>query len=264
MPSKCRGDVKQENVNNLNVTLQVKHELLDSNGVDVDSLNSSCNKSVHFLLLKNEANTSLSISCDIAHNMNHVDQTGRLQNACPMLRAAHFGFTKLGLSSRYKLADFSHKLPASSFEKWTVQAFDIVKRMGLPNYRGACIEVNTSLNLDVWHYILKDPQLFDYLRFGFPLSINYDMFSHNSEIANHASATNFPQDVDIYIRTELQHNALAGPLKTMPFKPFHCFSLLSHPKEGDSGRIIVNLSYPLGNSVNSNIPAGTRLEMSLI
>ena len=170
-----------------------------------------------------------------------------------MLRAAHFGFTKLGLSSRYKLADFSHKLPASSFEKWTVQAFDIVKRTGLPNYRGACIEVNTSLNLDVWHYILKDPQLFDYLCFGFPLSINYDMFCHNSEIANHASATNFPQDVDIYIRTELQHNALAGPLKTMPFKPFHCFSLLSHPKEGDSGRIIVNLSYPLGNSVNSNI-----------
>ena len=98
-----------------------------------------------------------------------------------------------------------------------------------------------------------DPQLFDYLRYGFPLSVNYAMFCHNSDVANHASATNFPQDVDIYIQTELQHNALVGPFKTMPFKPLHCSPLLSRPKEGDSRRIIVNLSYPLGNSVNSSI-----------
>ena len=39
----------------------------------------------------------------------------------------------------------------------------------------------------------------------------------------------------------------------MPFEPFHCSPLLSCPKEGDSQRIIVNLSYPEGNSVNSNI-----------
>ena len=120
MPSKCRGDINQENVNSLNVTLSVKHDVLDSNDVEVDSINNSCNESVHSLLLENEANTSVSISRDIAYNMNHVDQTGRLQNACPMLRAAHIGFTKLGLLSRYKLVDFSHKLPASSSEKWTL------------------------------------------------------------------------------------------------------------------------------------------------
>ena len=79
------------------------------------------------------------------------------------------------------------------------------------------------------------------------------MFCHNSEIANHASVTNFPQDMDLYIQTELQHHALVGPFKTMPFKPFHCSSLLSRPKDGDSQRIIVNLSYCEGNSVNSNI-----------
>ena len=79
------------------------------------------------------------------------------------------------------------------------------------------------------------------------------MFCHNSEIDNHVSATNFPNEVDIYIRTELQHNALAGLFKTMPFKPLHYPPLLSCPKEGDSQRIIENLSYPLGNSVNSCI-----------
>ena len=50
-----------------------------------------------------------------------------------------------------------------------------VKRTGVLNYKTACVEVNTSLHLDTWYYILKeyhDPQLFDYLRFGFPLSVN--------------------------------------------------------------------------------------------
>ena len=101
--------------------------------------------------------------------MNHVDQTGSLQNACPILQAAYFGFTKLGLSSRYRLADFSHKLPAPSFEKWTLQAHDSVKRTGLPNYKAAHIEVNTSLNLDVWHYKeYHDPQLFGLFALRFP------------------------------------------------------------------------------------------------
>ena len=151
---------------------------------------------------------------------------------------------------------FLTKFSASSFEEWTLRAHDIVRRMGLPNYKGVTIEVNISLNRDVWHYILKEyhgPQLFDYLCFGFPLNVNYGTFWYNSEIANHASATNFPQDVDIYIQTELQHNTLTGPFKTMPFKPFHCSPLLSRPQEGDSRRIIVNLSYSEGNSAHSNI-----------
>ena len=57
----------------------------------------------------------LSDSVNMVDNTNGVDRTGSLQNACPLLRPAHFGFVKLGVSSRYRLADFSHKLPASSF-----------------------------------------------------------------------------------------------------------------------------------------------------
>ena len=198
----------------------------------------------------------LSDSVNMVDNVNNVDRTGSLQNACPLLRPARFGFVKLGMSSRYRLADRSHKLPASSFSDWTVRAHEFVKRTGVPNYKEARIEVNTNLHLQAWYSILKDyhdPQLFDYLRFGFPLSVNYDTFQYNSEVANHASATNFPKDVNIYIQTELHYNALAGPFKTMPFKQLHCSPLLSRPKEGDSRRIIVNLSYPEANSVNSNI-----------
>ena len=123
--------MNQENVK----SLIVKHDMLNLNNEVFDSCNSSCNDDADSFLVENEVNF-LSVPCDIEHNMNHVDQTGRLQNACPILQTAHFGFTKLGLSSRYKLADLSHKLLASSFEKWTLQAHEVVKRTGLPNYKG--------------------------------------------------------------------------------------------------------------------------------
>ena len=225
----------------------------------VDSLNNSekiLNTNIKTNAILCVSGCILSDSVNMVDNVNNVDRTGSLQNACPLLRPARFGFVKLGMSSRYRLADCSHKLPASSFSDWTVRAHEFVKRTGVPNYKEARIEVNTNLHLQVWYSILKDyhdPQLFDYLRFGFPLSVNYDTFQHNSEVANHASATNFSKDVNIYIQTELHHNALAGPFKTMPFKQLHCSPLLSRPKEGDSRRIIVNLSYPEANSVNSNI-----------
>ena len=90
------------------------------------------------LLTDHKVNTLLD-SNNIVHNMNHVDQTGSLQNACPMLQTAHFS-----VSSRYRLADFSQKLPVSSFTEWTLRAHDIVTRTGLPNYKAARIEVNTS------------------------------------------------------------------------------------------------------------------------
>ena len=88
MPSKCKGDVNQDNVN----SSIVKHDMLNLKVEVPDSLNISCNDDAHSLLVENEAN-SLKVSNDIEHNMNHFVQTGSLQNACPILRAAHFGFT---------------------------------------------------------------------------------------------------------------------------------------------------------------------------
>ena len=245
MPSKGTSDEVQQNV-----TIALDESVNCGNSKKIFHINTKIEDvvSTHECILSDSVN--------MVDNTNGVDRTGSLQNACPLLRPAHFGFVKLGVSCRYRLADFSHKLPASSFSDWTLRAHELVKRMGVPNYKESRIEVNTNLHLQAWYHILKtyhDPQLFDYLRFGFPLSVNYDTFQHSSGIANHASATNFPKDVDIYIQTELHHSALAGPFKTMPFKPLHCSPLLSRPKEGDSRRIIVNLSYPEGNSVNSNV-----------
>ena len=168
-----------------------------------------------------------------------------------------FGFIKrMAYISKYHLKDFSRSVIASSNNEWVQKAHKIVVDSGESNYKSARILVKTDLNLKLWAEILTeyhDPQLLDYLRYGFPLCVNYDTFQHVSSTVNHLSATCFPDDVNIYFSTELAHNSIAGPFESVPFEKFHVSPLLTRPKSKDSRRVIVNLSYPEGQSVNSNI-----------
>ena len=168
-----------------------------------------------------------------------------------------FGFIKrVENISKYHLNDFSRSVVAGSNKEWVQKAHKIVVDSGTSNYKSAPILAKTDLNLKLWAEILKDyhdPQLLDYLRFGFPLCVNYDAFQHAPSTVNHLSATRFPDDVNIYFSTELAHNSIAGPFGSVPFANFHVSPLLTRPKNNDSRRVIVNLSYPEGQSVNSSI-----------
>ena len=62
----------------------------------------------------------------------------------------------------------------------------------------------------------------------------------------------YPRDVDIYFNKELAHQSIVDPCTSFPF-PVHYSPLLSRPKPDDSRRIIVNLSFPYGASVNDCI-----------
>ena len=44
-----------------------------------------------------------------------------------------------------------------------------------------------------------------------------------------------------------------GPVDKVEFEDFHCSPLLTRPKDGNNRRIILDLSYPKGNSVNDNV-----------
>ena len=70
---------------------------------------------------------------------------------------------------------------------------------------------------------------------------------------NHASANKFPEAVDAYITTELKHRALVGPLQSNPFTQMHTSPMMTRPKPDSTRRLIVDLSWPLGDSVNSRI-----------
>ena len=78
---------------------------------------------------------------------------------------------------------------------------------------------------------------------------------------NHLSASNFDSHVQAYIDTELSWNAIARPFEYPPFSnDFVCCPLQTVPKRGSSTwQVVMDLSFPLGCSVNDGVPQDTYL-----
>ena len=72
---------------------------------------------------------------------------------------------------------------------------------------------------------------------------------------NHKGATDFPQALKKYIQKEQSHNAVMGPYDKIPFHNKVGISPLStRPKrDSEERRIILDLSFPPGQSVNDGI-----------
>ena len=61
----------------------------------------------------------------------------------------------------------------------------------------------------------------------------------------------FPQDVDQYIKEEIEFGAIAGPFSEPPLTNFHTSPFITTEKPGaDHRRVIMDLSFPHGMSVN--------------
>ena len=75
----------------------------------------------------------------------------------------------------------------------------------------------------------------------------------NIQISNHYSATHFPDNFERYLNTETECGAMLDPINQVKSSTFHCSPLLSRPKDGNECRIILNLSYPYGASVNDHM-----------
>ena len=50
-------------------------------------------------------------------------------------------------------------------------------------------------------------------------------------IVNHHSATQFNQEVDKYFKKELDQGTILGPVAEVRSDMFHCFPLLTRPKD---------------------------------
>ena len=135
-----------------------------------------------------------------------------------------------------------------------------VTSVGLPNFRGAKIPVPSNIRTDVWRQHIhncSDAQLPDMLQYGFPAG--YQLDEHpTTRLANHSSSLANPTHVLHYLQTETGHGALLGPFRESPFEPwFRSNPLLTRPKQdSDKMRVILDLSFPHGTSVNDGIPAG--------
>ena len=70
---------------------------------------------------------------------------------------------------------------------------------------------------------------------------------------NHKSAIEHPEAIDEYIEKEVTKGALLGPVQERPSNKFHWSPMLTRPKAKTKRRVIVDLSFPKGGSVNDMV-----------
>ena len=95
------------------------------------------------------------------------------------------------------------------------------------------------------------------LRFGFPISYEGHLVGQESErVSNHRGAVDYPEQIDAYLQEEISWGAVLGPFSSSPFDVPCKLSPLNSVDKKDSNkrRIILDLSFPAGLSVNDGIP----------
>ena len=102
-----------------------------------------------------------------------------------------------------------------------------------------------------------------FIKYGFPLDFPYCKESQLKDGEdNHASANKFPEHVNTYLETELQHGAIAGPFLEPPYgTATHVSPFMSRNKaDNDNRRIIIDLSWLLKNSINYFTPSNIYMD----
>ena len=105
--------------------------------------------------------------------------------------------------------------------------------------------------LEIGNYPNK--KLLQYLAFGFPLSLNEPETLGNKAIKNHISALQYLEVVERYLAKELEAGAIIGAISDINNFHIHCSPLLTGPKDTDKRRVILDLSFSQGLSVNDNV-----------
>ena len=100
---------------------------------------------------------------------------------------------------------------------------------------------------------VRGSELVKFIEFGWP--VNFDKAYPLGRVDdNHPSALNYTEHLEYYIDTELGHRALAGPFGGPPFTWTHISPLMTRPKkESEKRRVIMDLSWPHGASVNDGV-----------
>ena len=131
-----------------------------------------------------------------------------------------------------------------------------MKKSGVPNYLGLRIQLPSNFNFKYLEKHLlghSDTLLIDFLRFGFPVDHSGNT---GSKVVphNHAGATEFPQQMRKLLRKEVEFGSTLGPFSE-PILPNSYFSPLNtvSKKQTTERRLILDLSFPPGNSINDGI-----------
>ena len=135
-----------------------------------------------------------------------------------------------------------------------------VLQKGYPNRWGAKVPVESAWNLGLFSQLLQDyedREVVERLRYGWPTGRLPTMRDPQHSANNHKGAADYPDQLKKYIAQEAQYGAVLGPFKKLPFESKVDISPLStRPKKGSQDRrVILNLSFPIGQAVNDGIPS---------
>ena len=141
-----------------------------------------------------------------------------------------------------------------------MEMYCAVRDTALPNYMRARIPVPSGLNIQAWRSLLvgyHDRQVLDFLEFGWPADFTATE-APTPTITNHNEAPEYKSSIVTYVATELAHGALLGPFEAPPYMPWSQVSpMMTRPKKNSvNRRVIVDLSWPRGRSVNAGIRRG--------
>ena len=134
------------------------------------------------------------------------------------------------------------------------------------NFNQLQVPVYSKLNISFWKEQLidfDDKEICSFLEFGWPLGFNRNSAVwHSKRVKNHTGARNFAKDIDKYIKKEIGYGAILGPFRVNPFKDELVISPLNYvPKANtEERRVILDLSFPAGSSVNDGIDKNMYLD----
>ena len=83
------------------------------------------------------------------------------------------------------------------------------------------------------------------IKYGFHMEFN-PVITLNHEIKIHKSASDHPQDIEAYLKEEIQFQAILGPYSDSPVNNIHVSPFMTRDKPGAKHRqVIVYPSFPL-------------------
>ncbi|CAG2216422.1 unnamed protein product [Mytilus edulis] len=135
----------------------------------------------------------------------------------------------------------------------------------LPEMRNTQLQAFGFWRQELFDY--EDQEICDMLEFGWPLGFDrkFEEFGNSKIVKNHTGARNFAKDIDKYIKKEVGYGAVLGPFASNPFNDLLVISPLnSVPKaNSEERRVIMDLSFPKGKSVNDGIDKNVYLGKNL-
>ena len=122
--------------------------------------------------------------------------------------------------------------------------------------------ISTPLNSVAWQVMLQDHPNRDLVSFfmlgimqGFRIGFNRPYHTLRSARKNLGSAIEHPKVVEEYLAAEISQNRVAGPFTRSSIADVHIrrFGMIIKGHQSNKWRLIVDLSHPVGHSINDGI-----------